>query len=147
MGLTFDAWVLEPQLSDVIDLAWAFPDTPIVLDHCGTPLGTASYAGKLPEHYDRWAQSITALAQCRNVSVKLGGLAMAFCGMPDKRPRRRGRFRTTGGDVETLYRSLHRRIRPASRDVRIQLPGRSLGRDLSRFVERVQTAGIGRVGR
>lgn len=86
MGLSFDAWVLEPQLADVIDLAWAFPDTPIVLDHCGTPLGGASYTGKLPEYYDRWASSITALAECRNVSVKLGGLGMAFCGMPADGP-------------------------------------------------------------
>lgn len=82
-GLTFDAWVLEPQLGDVIDLARAFPDQPIVLDHCGSPLGIASYRGKLTEHFDRWRNSIGALAQCENVSVKLGGLAMAFCGMPE----------------------------------------------------------------
>src|SRR4051812_37050974 len=49
MGLTFDAWLLEPQLPDVIDLARAFPDQTIVLDHVGTPLGRASYAGRLNE--------------------------------------------------------------------------------------------------
>src|SRR3546814_8931810 len=41
LGMTFDAWLLEPQLPDVIDLARAFPDQPICLDHCGTPLGMA----------------------------------------------------------------------------------------------------------
>src|SRR6185295_15369088 len=33
LGLSFDAWMLEPQLPDLIDLAQAFPDTVIVLDH------------------------------------------------------------------------------------------------------------------
>lgn len=85
-GLTFDAWVLEPQLGDVIDLARAFPDQPIVLDHCGTPLNIASYRGKLHANFDRWRRSIHALAECPNVVVKLGGLAMAFCGLPEEGP-------------------------------------------------------------
>ena len=85
-GLTFDAWLLEPQLGDVLDLAKAFPDQTIVLDHCGTPLNIASYRGTLHEHFDRWCSSIHALAGCDNVHVKLGGLAMAFCGMPEDGP-------------------------------------------------------------
>src|ERR1700761_5816587 len=36
LGLSFDAWLLEPQLPDLIDLARAFPQTVIVLDHVGT---------------------------------------------------------------------------------------------------------------
>ena len=86
MGLTFDAWLLEPQLGDVIDLARAFPDTQIILDHCGTPLNIASYRGKLGAHFDRWKASIQTLATCPNVTVKLGGLAMAFCGLPETGP-------------------------------------------------------------
>ena len=85
-GLTFDAWVLEPQLGEVLDLARAFPQQTIVLDHCGTPLGIAGYRGTLPENFDRWRTSIRAIAECPNVSVKLGGLAMAFCGMPEDGP-------------------------------------------------------------
>ncbi|TMM49789.1 amidohydrolase family protein [Qipengyuania marisflavi] len=85
-GLTFDAWVLEPQLGDVLDLARAFPDQSIVLDHCGTPLGIASYHGKLHDNFDRWRRAIHDLAECPNVCVKLGGLAMPFCGMPDDGP-------------------------------------------------------------
>ncbi|WP_057882802.1 amidohydrolase family protein [Tsuneonella troitsensis] len=84
--LTFDAWLLEPQLGDVLDLARAFPDQPIVLDHCGTPLGIASYRGKMHENFDRWRASIKAIAECQNVTVKLGGLAMAFCQLPDRGP-------------------------------------------------------------
>ena len=85
-GLTFDAWLLEPQLPDLLDLARAFPDQPIVLDHCGTPLGIASHKGKLEENFGRWRDSIQAIAECENVTVKLGGLAMAFCQLPDQGP-------------------------------------------------------------
>ena len=85
-GLTFDAWVLEPQLVDVLALARKFPDQPIVLDHCGTPLSIASYQGKLPQYFDRWRKAILRLSECPNVSVKLGGLAMPFCGMPQEGP-------------------------------------------------------------
>lgn len=85
-GLTFDAWLLEPQLGDVLELAHSFPDQTIVLDHCGTPLNIASYHGTLHENFDRWRQSIHELARCPNVTVKLGGLAMAFCGLPDDGP-------------------------------------------------------------
>ena len=85
-GLTFDAWVLEPQLGDVIDLARAFPDQPICLDHCGTPLGIACYEGKLEQRFEGWRDAIRELARCENVQVKLGGLAMAFCALPAKGP-------------------------------------------------------------
>ncbi len=82
LGLSFDAWLLEPQLPDLIDLARAFPDTQIVLDHVGTPLGMASYAGKLEERFGIWKENIAALAKSQNVTVKLGGLAMPFAGFP-----------------------------------------------------------------
>jgi predicted TIM-barrel fold metal-dependent hydrolase len=87
-GLTFDAWLLEPQLGDLLDLARAFPDQPIILDHCGTPLNIASYRGKLNANFDRWSKMIRQIADCPNVTVKLGGLAMAFCGMPETGPAR-----------------------------------------------------------
>jgi len=80
LGLSFDAWMLEPQLPDLIDLAQAFPDTPIVLDHVGTPLGMASYEGRRGERFPVWRDNIRKLAKSQNVTVKLGGLAMPFAG-------------------------------------------------------------------
>ncbi|HTQ14131.1 MAG TPA: amidohydrolase family protein [Rhizomicrobium sp.] len=80
LGLSFDAWLLEPQLPDLIDLARAFPDTTIVLDHVGTPLGVGRYAGKREERFGAWRDNIRALAKCPNVAVKLGGLPMPFAG-------------------------------------------------------------------
>jgi predicted TIM-barrel fold metal-dependent hydrolase len=87
-NLSFDAWMLEPQLPDLIDLARAFPGAPIVLDHVGTPLGLSSYAGRREERFDIWKTNIRELATCQNVHVKLGGLAMVFCGFPSTRPER-----------------------------------------------------------
>ena len=82
LGLSFDAWLLEPQLPDLIDLARAFPQTTIVLDHVGTPLGRGGYEGRLAERFDGWRANILELAKSANVRVKLGGLAMAFCNFP-----------------------------------------------------------------
>jgi predicted TIM-barrel fold metal-dependent hydrolase len=80
LDLSFDAWLLEPQLPDVINLARAFPETPIVLDHVGTPLGIGSYAGKLEERFPIWRDNIRELAKSPRVFVKLGGLANYFAG-------------------------------------------------------------------
>jgi predicted TIM-barrel fold metal-dependent hydrolase len=80
--LSFDAWLLEPQLPELIELAQAFPGTPVILDHVGTPLGIASYQGKREERFPVWRDNIRKLAALPNVQVKLGGLAMAFCRFP-----------------------------------------------------------------
>jgi predicted TIM-barrel fold metal-dependent hydrolase len=82
LGLSFDALLTEPQLPDIIDLARAFPDTPIVLNHVGMPLIIASYAGKREERFPIWRDNIRELAKSPNVFVKLGGLANVFSGFP-----------------------------------------------------------------
>ncbi len=81
-NLSFDAWLLEPQLPDLIDLAQSFPDTPVILDHVGTPLGIAAYQGRREERFPIWRDNMRKLAALPNVSVKLGGLAMALCNFP-----------------------------------------------------------------
>ena len=80
LGLSFDAWLLQPQISELTDLARAFPDTRIVLDHCGGPAGIGSYAGRREEIFPVWKASIQEIATCKNVVVKLGGLAMCLLG-------------------------------------------------------------------
>jgi L-fuconolactonase len=81
-NLSFDAWLLEPQLPELIDLVRAFPDTPVVLDHVGTPLGVANYQGKREERFEIWRDNIRKLAVFQNLNVKLGGLAMGLCNFP-----------------------------------------------------------------
>jgi predicted TIM-barrel fold metal-dependent hydrolase len=99
-GLTFDAWVLEPQIGDVTDLARAFPEQPIVLDHVGTPLGLGSYTGRQEERFAAWKAAIDELATCPNVTVKLGGLAMPFCALGELGPD----TRTDAATLAALFR-------------------------------------------
>ena len=80
LGLSFDAWLFHPQLSEFVDLARVFPETRIVLDHCGGPVGLGRYAGRREETFPVWKASIQQAAKCPNVAVKLGGLAMRLLG-------------------------------------------------------------------
>ena len=75
-GLTYDTWHYHFQIREFTDLARAVPDTVMVLDHFGTPLGVGPYATQREEIFESWTQDITELARCENVVVKLGGLAM-----------------------------------------------------------------------
>jgi predicted TIM-barrel fold metal-dependent hydrolase len=80
LGLSFDAWLFHPQIGELVDLARAFPDTRIVLDHCGGPAGIGSYANRREEIFSGWKASILEVARCPNVTVKLGGLGMRLLG-------------------------------------------------------------------
>ncbi|OGO23232.1 MAG: amidohydrolase [Chloroflexi bacterium RBG_16_50_9] len=79
-GLSFDAWAFHPQLPELLDLARDFPETTIVLNHIGGPLGVGPYAGRAAEVFNEWKRAIMVLASCHNVFVKLGGLGMELCG-------------------------------------------------------------------
>jgi predicted TIM-barrel fold metal-dependent hydrolase len=80
LGLTFDSWHFHPQLPDLIDLARAFPDTTVIVDHVGGVLGVGPYAGRSAEILAQWRKSIAELARCPNVHMKLGGLGMLSFG-------------------------------------------------------------------
>ena len=45
-GLTYDTWHYHHQNRDFIALAKAVPDTTLILDHFGTPLGVGQYEGQ-----------------------------------------------------------------------------------------------------
>ena len=75
-GLTYDTWNYHHQIPAFRDLAEACPDTTMVLDHFGTPLGVGQYEGQRAEIFARWKDDIAAVAQCPNVAAKLGGMAM-----------------------------------------------------------------------
>jgi L-fuconolactonase len=79
-GLTFDAWVYHPQLSEVADLAASFPHTPIVLNHFGSPILGGPNAGRAAEVFAQWREGMTALAAHPNVNVKLGALPVRRSG-------------------------------------------------------------------
>jgi L-fuconolactonase len=76
LGLSFDASIYHPQMPDVVALARAHPAASIILDHCGSPVGHASYRGHEAENHATWLRGMRELARFPNVSVKLGGLLM-----------------------------------------------------------------------
>jgi predicted TIM-barrel fold metal-dependent hydrolase len=80
LGLSFESWQYHPQLPDAIDLARAFPDTTIILNHVGGVLGVGPYAGRRREILASWRRDIAELAKCPNVNVKLGGMGMTSFG-------------------------------------------------------------------
>jgi L-fuconolactonase len=79
--LSFDVYLLQPQLPQLTDLARAFPDTRFILDHLGTPMAVGRYAGKRAEGFANWKQDMAELATCPNVTVKVGGLNMGMAGV------------------------------------------------------------------
>jgi L-fuconolactonase len=80
LGLSFESWQYHPQLPDAIDLARAFPNTTIILNHVGGVLGAGPYAGRRQEILASWREDILELAKCPNVNVKLGGIGMCSFG-------------------------------------------------------------------
>jgi L-fuconolactonase len=80
LGLSFDAWMYHTQLGELVDLACAFPEAQIVLDHVGGAIGLGPYAGRRDEVFAAWSGQIRELAACSNVHVKLGGLGMRMFG-------------------------------------------------------------------
>jgi predicted TIM-barrel fold metal-dependent hydrolase len=77
-GLVYDAFQYHPQLHELCSLADAFPDMPIVVNHCGGLLGIGPYAGK--ETFDCWKTLVADVARRPNTHMKLGGLSARRCG-------------------------------------------------------------------
>ncbi|MHA3791113.1 amidohydrolase family protein [Sphingomonas sp. YL-JM2C] len=79
--LGFEAWLLQPQLPEVIDLARSFPDGRIVLNHLGGPLAIGRFAADPKASFAAWKADMAILAACPNVSIKIGGLNMGMAGV------------------------------------------------------------------
>jgi L-fuconolactonase len=75
-GLTYDTWHYHYQNREFLALARAVPDTVMVLDHLGTPIGVGRYADQREAIFDDWRRDIADIARCENVVAKLGGFAM-----------------------------------------------------------------------
>ena len=80
LGLSFDAWILYPQMPRLAALARLFPETSIVLDHCGGIVGVGVNAANEQEIFSTWREGLAELASCPNVSVKISGFGMTQAG-------------------------------------------------------------------
>ncbi len=78
--LSFDAWLYHNNIGELAELADAFPEVTIVLDHCGGPLGIGPYQGKRDEVFAEWSKAISHLSERPNVVVKIGGMNMQLNG-------------------------------------------------------------------
>ncbi len=81
LGLTYDAWMYHPQLPELAELARAYPESTIVLDHLGGPIGIGPYAGRRSEILAWWRPVMADIASCPNVYLKVGGIGMALYGL------------------------------------------------------------------
>jgi L-fuconolactonase len=79
-NMTFDAWLYHRQIPELTSLARANPQTTIIFDHFGGPIGIGPYEGKRAEIFAQWKKDVTDLASCPNVVAKLGGINMAVNG-------------------------------------------------------------------
>ena len=79
-NLSFDAWLYHPQLPELADLARAFPEVVMIVNHIGAPLGVGPYAGKRDEVYQVWRRHMANLAQYPNIFIKLGGMGSVRSG-------------------------------------------------------------------
>ena len=88
LGLTLDIWCLHTQLAELIQLADAFPNQTIVLDHLGTPLPPIGGAISDGAIFSTWRDAIRDVARRSNIIIKVGGLGMDLhsFGQPSLRP-------------------------------------------------------------
>ena len=80
LGLALDLWTFHTLLDDVAAFAAKCPEAPIMLDHCGGPLGIGRFAGRRDEVFADWSAGIRKLAKLPNVHIKLSGLGIARMG-------------------------------------------------------------------
>ena len=80
MGLSLEGWMYFPQLPELADFAKAVPDLQIILNHIGGLLRVGPYGNNDDEVLATWRNGIAAVAECTNVTVKLGGIGMPRTG-------------------------------------------------------------------
>ena len=79
-NLSFEGWCYHTQIPELTQLASTFPDTTIILDHFGGPLGVGRYANRPDAVFSEWCKAIRPLSERPNVYAKLGGLNMEING-------------------------------------------------------------------
>jgi L-fuconolactonase len=80
LGLSFESWQFHPQLPDTVQLLRAAPETNVILNHVGGLLGIPPHDGNRDEVFKIWRNNMRELVQFPNLTVKVGGLGMLYCG-------------------------------------------------------------------
>lgn len=69
-NLSFDLQIYPHQMNEAVEIAALFPDTQIIVNHCGMPVDRSDAGIKY------WRKEMKSLAQCDNIAVKISGLGM-----------------------------------------------------------------------
>ena len=80
-GLTYDTMTYFHQIPEFADVARACPDTTIVFNHLGGPVGVGPYKDRRDEVMAEWRTNMAQLATVPNVYLKLGGIGMPMYGI------------------------------------------------------------------
>jgi len=87
-NLLFEACLFNPQLDELNKLAKSYPNTSLILEHMGFPIGLggpyASYGRSTSDRnniLEQWQNDIAAVAENKNVMVKLSGFFMPLFGL------------------------------------------------------------------
>ena len=77
--LSFDTWIMHTQLTEVAELAGAFPETTIILSHVGSPMGIGRFSDSAG--FESWRDGLAECAARPNVTLKLGGMHLSYTGL------------------------------------------------------------------
>ncbi|MGK5112480.1 amidohydrolase family protein [Geodermatophilus sp. CPCC 205506] len=99
-GMTYDVYVFQVQLADVIATVRALPEVTFVLNHLGGLVGIRPWTGRRDELFPQWKEDIATIAREPNVYLKLGGMNMFIAGFNwhkgERRPSSRQLVDATG---------------------------------------------------
>ncbi len=76
LGFTYESWHYHYQNKEFLEVASSAPETTIILDHFGTPLGVGPYENEREEIFEQWSRDVAEISALPNVYAKLGGLSM-----------------------------------------------------------------------
>src|ERR1700730_4529659 len=110
LGLSFESWQYHPQLPDAIDLARAFPDTTIILNHVGGVLGVGPYSGHRQEILAGSKNEIGETAKMPECQWQARWCAHDRVRLRLPRARRAAGLRRPRRRVAPVYRALHRSL-------------------------------------
>ena len=80
-NLSYDTWLMHPQLPDVARLANEFPETTIIVSHVGSPMRIGRFADDKEAAFADWQEALSSCADSPNIFLKLGGLHLSYTGL------------------------------------------------------------------
>lgn len=81
LELVCDVMAFHTNQVEIAVLAAAFPDTTLIVNHLGAPIGRSPYAEQPGEVFALWQKNMRLLAEQPNVMLKIGGLGGPFFGV------------------------------------------------------------------